>query len=233
MLASVLVIIVSVHFITSAISQLRVTGMSRAVSSSLEFGFNMLLQLDLSVKRYHRHKIFFLTASAFSIIAMVYYEGMLTSFMTAKAPTPAIKSFKDIVSLELNVATLAGSGQVTELKRAPDGSGRKLVYEELLKENPSAFKPSYDVLKEFLLEDVNNVVMGSKFSFIDDPRFMAITALDDSKVEYRRVWHAKRLRNAGPDQLQHDPYVSVRGADVPEAQMAGQEGAPARVRLQP
>ncbi len=60
--------------------------------------------------------MFFLTASAYVLVAMTHYEGMLTSFMTTRLRSPRVKTFPDVVEFGYQVAVMNGSKQLTELE---------------------------------------------------------------------------------------------------------------------
>ena len=191
-LALLLVLVIAAHLATELLSRSEEEEEASGsvlgqVSSSVAFGYRALLQLDLSRReevatgRRH-HKILFLTVAAYALVAMAYYEGMLTSFMTARTPAPQLKTFADAVEFGYRVIVMDGSKHTTDLERAPAGSGRNLVYERLLKGNPGAYFSTFQAMAEALLEDPQVAAASSEFSF-PDKRLLPLGGLDDAGVD--------------------------------------------------
>ena len=151
------------------------------INESVGFAYKALLQLEVSTRGTYSYNILFLTASAYAILAMAYYEGVLTSFMTARLPPPPMQSYFDIVKLDYKVIVQAGSQQETLLKTAPPGSGRHAIYHKLVKNNPSAYLKPGDDKKKALLSGPRVAMEGSEFEFPHDSRFLSLPGLDEAR----------------------------------------------------
>ncbi len=160
------------------------TSLPSLASSAIAFSYKMLLQVGVGTAGPFCYKVLSLTAAGYVIVFVAYYEGMLTSFMTARLPAPRLQSFADAVDFEYQVVTLDGSKQARDLETAPRGSGRNLVYERLLRDNPGTYLPSFGEMAQFLLDVPRAAVASSEFSFPGDPRFLPLTGLNDAGVDY-------------------------------------------------
>ncbi len=168
---------------------------------STSFTYHALLRLGVpsyDSTGYISKKLLLLTAYAAVMVGMVYYEGMLTSFMTARAPTAKINSFFDALDQGYQVITLDGSQIVSELASAAPGTGKHKVYHETMKENPGVFCGSLNECKDKMLDDPSVIMYGSEFSFVGDRRFLPLLGLDDAKVDYAAFAVAKDSEFYGP-----------------------------------
>ncbi len=149
--------------------------------SSVAFGCRAFLQLDLpdGGSRHHYYKVLLLAVVSCAMTVVACYEGMLMSFMTLRIPTPRIKSFFDAVELGYRVVILDGSNQASDLRAAPDGSGRKLVYEELIDGNPDSYLPTVEAIAGAILEDPLTASIDNEYSQHGDGRLVALTGLDE------------------------------------------------------
>ncbi len=157
--------------------------LSTGINSSLSFAFKSVLKLDHTFRSTTpARKVFYLTAAMFSIVAMSYYEGMITSFMTAQQQSGKIESFYDTLELDYQVVVVPGMKQVTDLETAPEGSGRRVVYEKTIKNNPDAYYPSFEAVKELLLTTPRTAWYSSAVAFKDDQRILKLTGMVDAYV---------------------------------------------------
>ncbi len=131
----------------------------------------------------HSKRIWLLTVSMLCIVGQAYFEGALTSFLTAKAPPQKINSFFDTITFGHQVIALEGSKFATDLEKAPPGSGRHAVYNKMMIDNPDAYFQSLPSIKEALIEDPTLVLASSEFALFGDDRFMPLNGLDDAIVE--------------------------------------------------
>ena len=180
LLAILLVLLAVFHFIISFTRRNSPEGNNfiNNYVTSVAFAYKCLLQLDLKTKGSHAYNILFITAAAYAITCMAYYEGMLTSFLTAKQPAPLLKSYFDAVDLGYRIIMEDGSRQATGFINAPVGSGRHAAYEKLIKNNPNAFlKPGEDPAP-IILKDPLTATEVSEFAFRGDDRFLALVGMD-------------------------------------------------------
>ena len=158
---------------------------AQSVATSVGFVYKSMLQLDFPSSMMGETlsgKILFMSTSFCSIVTIAYYEGMLTSFMTANTPAPSIMSFSDAVQLGYQVITMEGSKHATDLESAPQGSGRNLAY-MTMKGNPKFYYPSFNSLADALLSNPRYIVANSEFSFAGDSRFLPLINLNDANID--------------------------------------------------
>ena len=149
--------------------------------SPLDLHYKTFLQLEVSTRGTCSYNVLFITASVFAVLAMAYYEGVLTSFMTARLPPPPMRSYFDLVKLEYNVKVQVGSQQETGLKTAPPGSARHAVYHSLVKNDPSAFLEPDDDVAEAILSAPRVAFESSEFTLVHDDRFISLPRLVEAK----------------------------------------------------
>ncbi len=135
-----------------------------------------LFHFDLSPLLFNNNylsaKILLFTATSYSIVVHGYYDGMLTSFLTSKAPAPLLTSFADAITFGYQVITLGGTKHATDLRTAPVGSGRHLVYHETMKGNPGVYYDSFEDMAAAALQNPLGIaIAGSEFSFAGDSRY--------------------------------------------------------------
>lgn len=185
LIGAMLVVVVAGHFVLLSSS----TGdggrfLYSSASTSMAFGYKSFLQLEVSAARSRNSRNgLFLTAVAVGVVLQAYYGGILTSFLTAKLPATQLKSYSDAVELGYRVVTLAGSKMVTDLKTAKPGTGRNVVYEKLMRDDPDAFLPNMKSLSQAVLSDPRTAVDFTEFAFGNDRRFLPLTGLDDVLVD--------------------------------------------------
>ncbi len=157
------------------------TGMSAAS----DFTFRALFRLDFSLTTGVRSKkILFLSTGAFSIIVAAYYEGIMTSYLTARPIPPQLHSYADTIDYGYQVVVASGTSHATDLEHAPVDSGRHEVYEKMMKDNPAAFYPSLSAMRDAMLENSLLAASNSEFSFFGDERFLPLTRLNDMKMDH-------------------------------------------------
>ncbi len=188
LVAAMLLAVMAVHLVVSNVfcsGRPRRPRMPSSLSPSAAFGYKSLLKLDLSTVRApaNSRNALFITASAVGVIVSAYYEGTLTSFLTAKLPAPQLTSYFGAVEQGYRVVTLSGAKQVTEFQTATPGSGREAVYLKLMKGKPDALLPDWPSLKEALLSDPRTAMEFSEFAFGNDRRFLPLTWLDEVQVD--------------------------------------------------
>ena len=183
LVGSMVVTVVAAHLaITSAkTSNVKLS----SFSSSAAFGYKSFLKLDLpNLRAATSQNALFLTAAAVGVVVAAYYEGILTSYFTAKLPAPQLSSYSDAVRLGYKVVTLGGSKHQTDFENALPGTGRHAVYHKLMKDDPdSAFLPNMESLADALLSDPFTAMDFSEFVFANDRRFLPLTGLDDVHID--------------------------------------------------
>ena len=155
------------------------------IQDAVDFAYRFLLQLDFPTKTsVLSKKLVILSGAVFSLVITVHYEGILTSYLTARPTPPQIKSYADTMELGYQVVTISHTSHSTDLMHAPLGSGRRTVYEKTMKDNPAAFYPDVPEAKEALLKDASLAVSNSEFLFFGDDRLLPLTRLDDVKIDH-------------------------------------------------
>ncbi len=123
--------------------------------------------------------IFYFSISVFVMVAMAYYEGMLTSFMTARQKPPKIRSFKDILDFGYKMMVETGTAHAMELEYSPVGSGKREVFDTLIKDNPGAYYQTEDEVAELMLENPKIVTYNHEYALVMQKRFIPLMDLDD------------------------------------------------------
>ena len=124
-------------------------------------------------------KLFHILTALFVMVVMAYYEGMLTSFMTAKPSPPKIRSFSDILHHGYQVKVEIGTAQELDLKYSVPGTGKQKVYQKLIKDNPDAAFASFSTVAQELLENPKLMAYTHEFAFFDKPYLQPLLDLDD------------------------------------------------------
>ena len=158
------------------------TSVIEKMGLSVEYTFRALVKLEngASSNSLGAHfKLFHLFVALFAMVAMAYYEGMLTSFMTAKPSPPKIRSFSDILHFGYKVKLEIGSAQELELKYSAPGSGKQRVYQELVKDNPDAVSKSITETAQEMKENPKLAAFTHEFAFHSQPQMQPLLGMDD------------------------------------------------------
>ncbi len=123
--------------------------------------------------------LLYFSVTVFVIVAMSYYESMLTSFLTARQKPPRIRSFKDVLDFGYKVMVETGTAHAMELEYSPLGSGKREVFDTLIKDNPRAYYHTEKDIAELMLENPKIVTYNHQYSFAWDKRFTPLLGLDD------------------------------------------------------
>ena len=159
--------------------------LKNSVLLSWSFAFDSLIQESTNISpTFLSRKILLITAGLYSIVAMAYYEGMLTSFMTVQLQTVHFKQFSDVLKLEYQVIVNEGTKHVTDLETALPGTGRHKVYHETMKNNPEAFCDSAKACLDYLLQNPKVAYVGSSYNSLGDNRFIVFKKLADATIDH-------------------------------------------------
>ncbi len=183
----VILTLLVVTFLACLVYALAMLGSSRleGVLLSLTFSFKPFTRQDLSMGTGSlSSRMLLITVMGYSLVALSYYEGMLTSFMTSKSTSLEFNSFSDSLDLGYQVITVRGSLHETDLKVARPGSGRHKIYQRTMRDNPEVFYDSREACREAMLEDPTLAMVGSSMTFLRDERFMPLDNLDDAKIDH-------------------------------------------------
>ncbi len=123
--------------------------------------------------------LLYFSVTVFVIVAMSYYESMLTSFLTARQKPPRIRSFKDVLDFGYKVMVETGTAHAMELEYSPLGSGKREVFDTLIKDNPGAYYHTEKDIAELMLENPKIVTYNHQYSFAWDKRLTPLLGLDD------------------------------------------------------
>ncbi len=160
------------------------TGLLTGITSSLAFIYTSFLQLDCRFMGTTTlsHKILILSTVSYSLIAMVYIEGMLFSLIITKERPYKLRSFADTIEHGYQVMVTHGTSYVLDLELAPAGSGRRLVFEDMMKDNPDAYYTftTFEDMREILLRQQKSALYTSSLVFLGDPDLLTLTQLDDA-----------------------------------------------------
>ncbi len=164
------------------VGQGETTSFAKNLSQSVENTFRALLKLQNGSCQNSlgtHFKLFHILTALFVMVVMAYYEGMLTSFMTAKPSPPKIRSFSDILHHGYQVKVEIGTAQELDLKYSVPGTGKQKVYQKLIKDNPDAAFASFSRVAQDLLENPKLMAYTHEFAFFDKPYLQPLLDLDD------------------------------------------------------
>ncbi len=123
--------------------------------------------------------LFFMSTTAFVMVTMSYYEGSLTSFMTARQKPPRITAFKDVLDFGHKIIVQKGTAPAMELEHAPEGTGKRKVFDALIRGNHDAYFDYYDDAARIMWENPNIVTYTHEYALSRNKRFISLMNLDD------------------------------------------------------
>ncbi len=151
---------------------------------SLAFAYKSALGLGSQYNpRMPSSKLILLTAYLTFQLIFMFYEGMLTSFMTTSVASTKITSFLDAVSQGYQVVAISGTKDVYQHKNAPLGSGRRKVHDLMLRHQSHLYN-GIESVRKALLNDPMKAVTGSCFLFWKDERFLCLRDMVDATTDH-------------------------------------------------
>ncbi len=156
--------------------------LSKLISPSLSFAYFMVLKFgNIAIGSKISGKLFFLFLAAFSTVAMSFYEGMLTCFMTAGEPQNEIRSFADLIDSKYHLVVSRGSTHHQDLKAAQLGSGKQRAFDFMKKRYGDSIYMDNQMmatLKSRMIEDPNLIAYANVLTFLGDSRFLPLNIED-------------------------------------------------------
>ncbi len=180
--ASVCCLIYVFYFKTTGNSEF-----SQLFLTSMAFAYDLILKLgNLAFGSRFSGKLTYIILSLFATVTMAYYEGMLTSFMTAGEPQTKIRSFADLIDSNYQLIFSKGTIHDAELSSAPLGSGKKRAHEHMISRfGDNVYVPTLD-MKAAMLENPDMIAYSTVMAFLGDTRFLPLNI--DDQVNYQSAF---------------------------------------------
>ncbi len=157
---------------------------TESVIKCVKFSYCTLLKLGISEDFiYSSGKILVIVSGHMSIVIFAYYEGTLTSYLTAKPPSQKLTSIVDTIEQGYTVILLDGSKHAGEIENAPPGSAKYEVYQKLIKGNPDVYYDSQVELIEAIASSPKVALFGPDIVFAD-PRLYSLKGLTEAEVTH-------------------------------------------------
>ena len=171
LIAASFIIIFAVHLAVCLTVDGKSSSLANAIFTSLSFAYTSFLQLDSPLVSTSRsNKILMLITAMFALIAMMYYEGMLTSFMTVQKRGVHFSSISDLFRHEYHIIVPNNTYYYADLAQAPPGTGKHLVFETMVKKNPKeSICHTEPKCREILLNEPKVAYYGTEFAHLRNP----------------------------------------------------------------
>ncbi len=136
-------------------------------------------------------RLLFMTTALASTVLLTYYEGMLTSFMTAKPQVTKIGSLGDTLNSDYTIVLFRGAKQEADLYTAPIGTAKREIYETTIKGNSRSYYESRESVENALWNNRHYALYTSEFSLTGTPGVIRITNLKDAPLDRMALAFAK------------------------------------------
>ncbi len=151
------------------------------IEAALVFVYASLLQLNVTSPNSLSFRIIYLTSAMLSFMVMAHIGGMLTAVMATKESPATLMSFADTVKYGYQVIVARDSSYALDLELAPRGSGKRLVFDSMVKDNPDAYHTrAPSGIRDVLLKSPKTALYTSSYMFMGDTKLKTLTELDDT-----------------------------------------------------
>ncbi len=159
---------------------------------SLKFSYCTFLKLNLSERfTICSGKFMVIVSGLVSIVLMAYYEGTLTSFLTAKTTFRKLTSFRDTIEQGYSVILVDGTKHATEMENALPGTAKHEVYHKLIKNNPKAYYANTVDVIEAAVENPRFAIFGPALMY-KSPKLYALKGLVEAEINYMALTFPKK-----------------------------------------
>ena len=113
-----------------------------------------------------------------SLVFFAFYEGVLTSLMTANPRQADIKSFRDVLNNNLQMIVMKDSGSHDKLKFSKEGSILRKIYYQTMHERKDSTYSTLEDIKTALGKNPKFVHFGAQTALINYEKIQSLPILD-------------------------------------------------------
>ncbi len=158
---------------------------------------------------YSSARILIIVTSTFGFLMYVHYSATLTSLMTTGPPPLSLKSFRDVLDMDMNIIVWQDSIPKEQMASAKEGTAQNEAYKKMLSNPERSFLTSQEAITNRLYSNPLTVYYGPTSAFIKDPKlkiFMIEERAEshagfalpkDSELRLLFNYHLVKLREIG------------------------------------
>ncbi len=169
-------------------------------------------------------KILFTVTGLFAFFMFACYSAVLTSLMTAAAPSLQLRSFADVLNLGLKVFVWKNSAPAQFMSEAEEGTAQNKVYKDMKKRGHSSIANGQEEIEERLYNYPDYAYYGATTAFLKNPK-LKVFKIQESKLSQVSIvlgkdseflkpfnYHLMKFRESGMLSLLYKHNIGVGAA---------------------